>query len=64
MCWNGQNASIKNIFQWLQIATTVVMFGWLVVLSMRTRQPVLSEDFVNKLIKSHEVICAQFNPIA
>ena len=49
------NASIKNIFQWLQIATTVVMLVWLVMLSMRTRQPVLSKDFVNELIKSHEV---------
>ena len=58
------NASIKKTFHWLQIATLAIIIGWLVLLSMRTRQPVLSEDFVNKLIKSHEVIlCTQFKPI-
>ena len=48
-------SSIKNSFRWLLIATLALMFGWLVLLSFRSYQPVLSEEVVNKLMRGQEV---------
>ena len=49
------NVSIKRSFHWLLIATLALMFGWLVLLSVRSYQPLLSEETVNRLIRSQEV---------
>ena len=49
------NVSIKRSFHWLLIATLALMFGWLVLLSVRSYQPVLSEDLVNSLMRGKEV---------
>ena len=49
------NVSIKRSFHWLLIATLVLMFGWLVLLSVRCRQSVLSEDIVRSLMRDQEV---------
>ena len=47
--------SIKRSFHWLLIATLALMFGWLVLLSVRSYQPVLSEETVRSLIRGQEV---------
>ena len=49
------NLSIKRSFHWLLIATLAVVFGWLILLSVRSYQPVLSEELVNRLMRSQEV---------
>ena len=43
--------SIKRSFHWLQIATLALIIGWLALLSVRSWQPVLSEEVVNKLVR-------------
>ena len=50
--------SIKRSFHWLLFATLALMFGWLALLSVRSYQPVLSEELVNRLIRSQEVFKA------
>ena len=52
---NDKRLSVKRSFQWLQIAAFALMFGWLLLLSVRSWQPVLSEDLVNQLIRGQEV---------
>ena len=47
--------SIKRSFHWLLIATLVLMFGWLVLLSVRSYQPVMSEELVRSLMRGQEV---------
>ena len=47
--------SIKRSFHWLQIATLALIIGWLALLSVRSWQPVLSEEVVNKLMRVEEV---------
>ena len=47
--------SIKRSFHWLQIATLTLIIGWLALLSVRSWQPVLSEEVVNKLMRVEEV---------
>ena len=47
--------SIKRSFHWLLIATLALMFGWLVLLSVRSYQPVLSEELVRGLMRRQEV---------
>ena len=47
--------SIKRSFHWLQIATLALIIGWLSLLSVRSWQPVLSEEVVNKLVRGEEV---------
>ena len=47
--------SIKRSFHWLQIATLALIIGWLALLSVRSWQPVLSEDLVNQLMRGQEV---------
>ena len=42
---------IKRSFHWLQIATLALIIGWLALLSVRSWQPVLSEEVVNKLVR-------------
>ena len=49
------NVSIKRSFHWLLIATLALMFGWLVLLSVRSYQPVMSEELVNRLMRGQEV---------
>ena len=49
------NVSIKRSFHWLLIATLALMFGWLVLLSVRSYQPVLSEETVRSLMRGQEV---------
>ena len=46
---------IMRSFHWLLIATLALMFGWLVLLSIRCKQPVLSEDVVRNLMRDQEV---------
>merc|ERR1712012_951029 len=46
--------SIKRSFHWLQIATLALIIGWLALLSVRSWQPVLSEEVVNKLMRGQE----------
>merc|ERR1711963_583256 len=48
------NLSIKRSFHWLLIATLALMFGWLVLLSVRTYQPVMSEELVRSLMRGQE----------
>merc|ERR1712012_803100 len=48
------NVSIKRSFHWLLIATLALMFGWLVLLSVRSYQPVLSEELVRSLMRGQE----------
>merc|ERR1712012_694028 len=48
------NVSIKRSFHWLLIATLALMFGWLVLLSVRSFQPALSEELVNSLMRGQE----------
>ena len=57
--------SIKRSFHWLLIATLALMFGWLVLLSVRSYQPVMSEELVNRLMSGQEVfqILIEPNPI-
>ena len=50
-----RRVSIKRSFQWLQIATLALIIGWLALLSVRSWQPVLSEEMVNKLVRGQEV---------
>ena len=52
---NYKRLSAKRPFQWLQIAAFALMFGWLLLLSVRSWQPVLSEDLVNQLMRGQEV---------
>ena len=52
---NDKRLSVKRSFQWLQIAAFALMFGWLLLLSVRSWQPVLSEDLLNQLIRGQEV---------
>ena len=52
---NDKRLSVKRSFQWLQIAAFALMFGWLLLLSVRSWQPVLSEEVVNKLMRGQEV---------
>ena len=52
---NDKRLSVKRSFQWLQIAASALMFGWLALLSVRSWQPVLSEEVVNKLVRVEEV---------
>ena len=47
--------SIKKSFHWLLIATLALMFGWLVLLSVRSYQPVMSEELVRSLMRGQEV---------
>ena len=47
--------SIKRSFHWLQIATLALIVGWLALLSVRSWQPVLSEDLVTQLSRGQEV---------
>ena len=47
--------SIKRSFHWLQIATLALIIGWLALLSVRSWQPVLSEEVVDQLIRGQEV---------
>ena len=47
--------SIKRSFHWLLIATLALMFGWLVLLSVRSYQPVMSEELVRSLMRGQEV---------
>ena len=47
--------SIKRSFHWLLIATLALMFGWLVLLSVRSYQPVLSGELVRSLMRGQEV---------
>ena len=47
--------SIKRSFHWLQIATLALIIGWLALLSVRSWQPVLSEEVVNELLRGQEV---------
>ena len=47
--------SIKRSFHWLLIATLALMFGWLVLLSVRTWQPLLSEEVFRSLMREQEV---------
>ena len=54
------NVSIKRSFHWLLIATLALMFGWLVLLSVRSYQPVLSEELVNRLMRGQEVCRAHW----
>ena len=49
------NVSIKRSFHWLLIATLALMFGWLVLLSVRSYQPALSEELVRILMRGQEV---------
>ena len=51
----GSNLSIKRSFHWLLIATLALMFGWLVLLSVRSYQPALSEELVRILMRGQEV---------
>merc|ERR1712012_1429212 len=46
--------SIKRSFHWLLIATLALIFGWLVLLSVRSYQPELSEELVNRLMRGQE----------
>ena len=50
-----RKTSIKRSFHWLQIATLALIIGWLALLSVRSWQPVLSEEVVNKLMRVEEV---------
>ena len=52
---NDKRFSVKRSFQWLQIATLALIIGWLALLSVRSWQPVLSEEMVNKLVRGQEV---------
>ena len=52
--------SIKRSFHWLLIATLALMFGWLVLLSVRSYQPVMSEELVNRLMRGQEVCRAHW----
>ena len=45
--------SIKRSFHWLQIATLALIIGWLALLSVRSWQPVLSEELVRSLTRGH-----------
>ena len=47
--------SIKRSFHWLLIATLALMFGWLVLLSVRCWQPALSEEVFRSLMREQEV---------
>ena len=47
--------SIKRSFHWLQIATLALIIGWLALLSVRSWQPVLSEEVVSQLLRGEEV---------
>ena len=47
--------SIKRSFHWLQIATLALIIGWLALLSVRSWQPLLSEEVVKKLMRGEEV---------
>ena len=49
------NVSIKRSFHWLLIATLALMFGWLVLLSVRSYQPALSEELVRILMRGQGV---------
>ena len=49
------NVSIKRSFQWLLIATLALIFGWLVLLSVRSYQPGLSEELFRSLMRGKEV---------
>merc|ERR1712062_555663 len=49
------NVPIKRSFHWLLIATLALMFGWLVLVSVRSYQPVLSEETVRSLMRGQEV---------
>jgi len=48
------NVPIKRSFHWLLIATLALMFGWLVLLSVRSYQPALSEEMVSSLMRGQE----------
>ena len=52
---NDRRLSVKRSFQWLQIATFALMFGWLLLLSVKTWQPVLSREVVDQLMRQQEV---------
>ena len=52
---NDRRLSVKRSFQWLQIATFALMFGWLLLLSVKTWQPVLSREVVDQLMREKEV---------
>ena len=54
--------SIKRSFHWLLIATLALMFGWLVLLSVRSYQPVMSEEVFNRLMRGQEVFKALVEP--
>ena len=46
---------IMRSFHWLLIATLALMFGWLVLLSVRCWQPALSEEVFRSLMREQEV---------
>ena len=52
---NDRRLSVKRSFQWLQIATFALLFGWLLLLSVKTWQPVLSREVVDQLMREQEV---------
>ena len=52
---NDRRLSVKRSFQWLQIATFALLFGWLLLLSVKTWQPVLSREVVDQLMREKEV---------
>ena len=54
--------SIKRSFHRLLIATLALMFGWLVLLSVRSYQPVLSEELVRSLMRGQEVFQILIEP--
>ena len=56
------NVSIRRSFHWLLIATLALMFGWLVLLSVRSYQPVLSEELVRSLMRGQEVFQILIEP--
>ena len=56
------NVPIKRSFHWLLIATLALMFGWLVLLSVRSYQPALSEEMVSSLMRGQEVFQILIEP--
>ena len=56
------NVPIKRSFHWLLIATLALMFGWLVLLSVRSYQPALSEEMVSSLMGGQEVFQILIEP--
>ena len=56
------DVSIKRSFHWLLIATLALVFGWLVLLSVRSYQPVMSEELVRSLMRGQEVFQILIEP--